>query len=73
MFDPTIKSDHDKPINKNFIINSKILSVKDYNEIEETSIKIYNDMSKITHYAGFILADLKLEFGFLDGKITLED
>ena len=30
-------------------------------------------MSEIADNAGFILADLKLEFGILDGKITLGD
>ena len=30
-------------------------------------------MSSIADNAGFILADLKLEFGKLDGKITLGD
>ena len=73
IFDPTTKSDHDKPINKNTIIGSKILSMEDYEIIEETSIKIYISMSKIADRAGFILADLKLEFGFLDGNIILGD
>lgn len=73
IFDPTTKSDHDKPINKNTIIGSKILSMEDYEIIEEMSIKIYISMSKIADRAGFILADLKLEFGFLDGNIILGD
>jgi len=30
-------------------------------------------MAKIANDAGFILADLKLEFGILDGKIVLGD
>jgi phosphoribosylaminoimidazole-succinocarboxamide synthase len=30
-------------------------------------------MATIANNAGFILADLKLEFGILDGKITLGD
>jgi len=30
-------------------------------------------MAQIANNAGFILADLKLEFGLLDGKITLGD
>ena len=37
------------------------------------SIEIYNKMSLIADAAGFILADLKLEFGRLNGKITLGD
>ena len=73
MFDPTTKSDHDVPIDRNFIINSKILSMSDYDFIEKTSINIYVSMAKIADTAGFILADLKLEFGFLDGKIILGD
>jgi phosphoribosylaminoimidazole-succinocarboxamide synthase len=44
-----------------------------YDFLEKTSIEIYNKMSGIADKAGFILADLKLEFGLLDGNITLGD
>ncbi|HIH45623.1 MAG TPA: phosphoribosylaminoimidazolesuccinocarboxamide synthase, partial [Candidatus Nitrosotenuis sp.] len=41
--------------------------------LESTSLQIYEQMSKIADSAGFILADLKLEFGKLNGQITLGD
>ena len=41
--------------------------------LEKTSIDIYNQMSAIADNAGFILADLKLEFGILGDEIVLGD
>ena len=41
--------------------------------LEKTSIDIYNQMATVADAAGFILADLKLEFGLLDGEIILGD
>ena len=51
----------------------KLVSEEQYMWLEKTSIDIYKVMSKIAEKAGFILADLKLEFGILNGKITLGD
>ena len=73
IFDPTTKSEHDIPINKTKALEMKLVTEKQYNWLEETSIEIYKKMAKISDNAGFILADLKLEFGILDGKITLGD
>lgn len=73
IFDPTTKSEHDIPINKVKAIEMKLVTEEQYNWLEKTSIEIYNKMAKIADSVGFILADLKLEFGLLDGKITLGD
>lgn len=73
LFDPTTKSKHDVPINKIKALEMKLVSVKQYAWLEKTSIDIYKNMAKIADDVGFILADLKLEFGLLDGKITLGD
>ncbi|MBT8243031.1 MAG: phosphoribosylaminoimidazolesuccinocarboxamide synthase [Nitrosopumilus sp.] len=73
IFDPTTKSEHDIPINKVKAIEMKLVTEDQYNWLEKTSIEIYNKMAKIADNVGFILADLKLEFGLLDGKITLGD
>lgn len=72
-FDPTTKSEHDTPINKTKALEMKLVSEDQYAWLEKTSIEIYNKMAKIADGVGFILADLKLEFGLLDGKITLGD
>ena len=73
LFDPTTKSEHDVPITKDVAIQQNLVTLDDYEWLSEKSIEIYNKMSLIADAAGFILADLKLEFGRLNGKITLGD
>lgn len=73
IFDPTTKSEHDEPINKQSAIKKGLVTENEYDWLESKSIEIYNAMSKIADAAGFILADLKLEFGKLDGEIILGD
>ena len=73
IFDPTTKSEHDIPINKQKALEMNLVTEEQYNWLEKTSLDVYKKMSDIADGAGFILADLKLEFGILDGKITLGD
>ena len=73
IFDPTTKSEHDIPIDKAKALEMKLVSEEQYNWLEKTSIEIYKKMAKIADDVGFILADLKMEFGILDGEITLGD
>ena len=73
LFDPTTKSEHDIPINKTKAIEMKLVTEEQYNWLEKTSIDIYKKMTEVADKAGFILADLKLEFGILNGEITLGD
>ena len=73
IFDPTTKSEHDIPIDKQKALEMKLVTEEQYNWLEKTSIEIYKKMASIADNVGFILADLKLEFGLLDGKITLGD
>jgi phosphoribosylaminoimidazole-succinocarboxamide synthase len=73
IFDPTTKSEHDIPIDKSKALEMKLVSEEQYNWLEKNSIDVYKKMAQIADRAGFILADLKLEFGILDGKITLGD
>ena len=73
LFDPTTKSEHDIPVDKSKALEMNLVSEEQYNWLEKTSIDIYNQMASVANNAGFILADLKLEFGILDGKITLGD
>ena len=73
IFDPTTKSEHDMPIDKTKSIEMKLVTEEQYSWLEKTSIDIYKNMADIADKAGFILADLKLEFGFLNGKIILGD
>lgn len=73
IFDPTTKSEHDIPIDKKKALGLKLVSEDQYNFLEKTSIEIYKKMATRADEAGFILADLKLEFGLLDGNMTLGD
>ena len=73
LFDPTTKSEHDIPVDKIKALELNLVSDEQYNWLEKTSIDIYTQMASIADNTGFILADLKLEFGILDGKIVLGD
>jgi phosphoribosylaminoimidazole-succinocarboxamide synthase len=73
IFDPTTKSEHDIPIDKTKAIEMKLVSEEQYKWLEKTSIDIYKKMTMIADNTGFILADLKLEFGILNGEIILGD
>ena len=73
LFDPTTKAEHDEPIDKNTAVTKGLVSEKEFAWLESKSVEIYNLMYKIADSAGFILADLKLEFGKLDGQILLGD
>jgi phosphoribosylaminoimidazole-succinocarboxamide synthase len=75
IFDPTTKSEeHDKPINRHRVISLGILSDSDYDFLERTSITLYKKMSTIVDRAGFIIADVKFEFGLDEkGNILLGD
>jgi len=73
IFDPTTKSTHDIPIDKDVAIRKGLVNEQQYDWLSKTSIDIYQQMAKIAEKSGFILADLKLEFGILDGNIVLGD
>jgi phosphoribosylaminoimidazole-succinocarboxamide synthase len=73
IFDPTTKSEHDIPIDKQKALQMNLVNEEQYLWLEKTSVDIYKKMSEVADKSGFILADLKLEFGILDGKITLGD
>ena len=74
IFDPTTKSEtHDIPITRDDALARNLVSSADYDWLEKTSLGIYQNMSKIAEKAGFILADLKLEFGKIGEEIILGD
>jgi phosphoribosylaminoimidazole-succinocarboxamide synthase len=74
-FDPTTKSDvKDEPITMEQIVDEGWLSTDQLQELRTKSLNIYRTMSARAEGAGFILADLKLEFGFDDEEnIILAD
>jgi len=73
IFDPTTKSTHDIPINKDEAILKNLVTNDEFDWLSSQSIEIYQSMATIADKAGFILVDLKLEFGKLDNEIILGD
>jgi phosphoribosylaminoimidazole-succinocarboxamide synthase len=75
IFDPTTKSEeHDLPIDKKQALSMGLVSEADYDYLEKTSIALYEKMSQIAERGGFIIADVKFEFGRDEnGRIVLGD
>lgn len=64
IFDPTTKSIlHDEPITEQKIIEENILSESDLSYLVDSSMRIFDQVRSIVSKAGFLLADIKLEFG----------
>ena len=74
-FDPTTKSDvKDEPVTIDQIVDEGWLDPEEITALKDRSVSIYKKMSERADKAGFILADLKLEFGFDDeSNIVLAD
>jgi len=73
IFDPTTKSTHDIAIDKKQAIEMNLVSEKEFDWLSNKSIEIYKKMVQVADKAGFILADLKLEFGKINDEILLGD
>jgi len=73
IFDPTTKSTHDVPVSKEESVSQKLVTSDEYDWLSKKSIQIYETMARIADNSGFILADLKLEFGKLNDEIILAD
>mgnify|MGYP000129476838 FL=1 len=73
IFDPTTKDEHDVPVTKEEAIDMKLVMEEEYKYLKRRSIEVYNIMYEICDEAGFILVDLKLEFGKKNGRIYLGD
>ncbi len=64
-FDPTTKSEvKDEPVTAEQIEEEGWLDSEQLEAMRSKTVEIYNKMSVRAEKAGFILADLKLEFGF---------
>lgn len=74
-FDPTTKSEvKDEPITEGEIVKEGRASLAELEQLKRTSFEIYDKMGRSAAAAGFILADIKLEFGRDEkGKIILGD
>jgi len=64
IFDPTSKSEeHDQPITREEAYSKLNIDGGLFDSLSVTSIKLYESMRKIVTKAGFIIADVKFEFG----------
>jgi phosphoribosylaminoimidazole-succinocarboxamide synthase len=64
IFDPTTKSKiHDVPISEDQILEQEILAKEELSYLKNTSIRLYKQMFDISYNSGFIMADVKFEFG----------
>jgi len=74
IFDPTTKFEKkDRVISKGEILSKGWMTEKEFDWIKQKSIELYKKMSDIANKAGFILADVKFEFGKDDDRIILID
>lgn len=76
VFDPTTKSEeHDIPVKREDAVRSGVISDNDFDYLKQSSITLYNKMSDIIGRSGFIIADVKIEFGRdpASGDILLAD
>jgi phosphoribosylaminoimidazole-succinocarboxamide synthase len=74
-FDPTTKSEvHDEPITEAQILKQGLMSEPELRQVKASTVEVYEKMSRRAGGAGFILADLKLEFGKdAGGNILMAD
>lgn len=72
---PTTKAavGHDEDISKEEILNRKIVSESDYDEMESYTRQLFTRGSEIAKERGLILVDTKYEFGKHDGEMYLID
>jgi len=75
LFDPTTKfEEKDRPITKAEILNNGWLTEENFEWLKQKSIELYQKMVETVNTIGFILADIKFEFGRdSDGTILLAD
>ncbi len=72
---PTTKASvgHDEDISREEILNRKIVSVEEYEQLEKYTFALFQRGSEIADEHGLILVDTKYEFGKSEGKIHLID
>ena len=74
LFTPTTKAevgDHDENMNMKEVEN--LIGKERAKELHETAVKLYNKANAFAETKGLILADTKLEFGIIEGRMILID
>ena len=72
---PTTKAHegHDEDISKEEIINQGLVSKEEYEKLEQYTLDLFEQGTKLAADKGLILVDTKYEFGKKDGQIYLID
>jgi phosphoribosylaminoimidazole-succinocarboxamide synthase len=72
---PTTKASvgHDEDISREDILSKGIVSLTDYEQLENYTYKLYNRGAEMAAERGLILVDTKYEFGKANGEIYLID
>ena len=75
IFEVTLKDDarEDPPATEEILLALNLLTASQYSEIRNETIKICGIIKDDLRSLGLELIDIKLEFGLVDGKITLID
>ncbi|PZC46929.1 MAG: phosphoribosylaminoimidazole-succinocarboxamide synthase [Chloroflexi bacterium] len=73
LFTPTTKADegHDEPMSMEEV--SALVGEDVANRLRDATIKLYEYARTFARKRGIIIADTKLEFGWIDGELTLID
>jgi len=72
---PSTKSEsgHDEELSKEEALNRKLVSLDDWNELEETTYKLFEYYKKEAGMKGIIIPDFKLEFGSIKDELIQID
>ena len=73
MFTPTTKADEGHDENMTIQEVQNLVGEETANKLEDYSISIYNYAHDFALSKGIIIADTKMEFGFIDGELSLID
>jgi phosphoribosylaminoimidazole-succinocarboxamide synthase len=73
LFTPTTKAEtgHDEPMSEGEL--EKLVGQNQARELREKSIEVYQFARRFALTRGFIIADTKMEFGIVDGRLILID
>jgi phosphoribosylaminoimidazole-succinocarboxamide synthase len=67
------KGAHDRPISREQILSSGRVEPRLWEQIEKTSLALFQRGTEIAARSGLILVDTKYEFGLHEGRLTLVD
>lgn len=74
IFTPSTKAEqgfHDEPISRARM--EELVGEDRTREVIETSLRLYRRASEVAEQSGIVIADTKMEFGILDGRLILVD